>query len=141
MKIQLLNENAQLPKKSHLPDSGFDIFLPETFTIRPFETMTVGLGIAVSVPEGFAGILVPRSSIAQKGLIIQTSIIDPDYTGEIHLIITNCSPQKYTLEKGQRVCSICCFNVLNPYVEIVEEFPTTERGSDGLGSSGLWCQS
>ena len=136
MKVMLLNGNELLPKKSHLPDSGLDIFLPESFILRPFETKTIGLKLAVLVPEGYAGILVPRSSIAEKGLIIQTSIIDPDYTGEIHLIITNCSGNKYELEKGQRVCSICCFNVLNPYVEVVQELPKTERGNKGLGSTG-----
>lgn len=136
MKIKLLDKDVKMPKKSHLPDCGLDIFLPETFIIKPFETKTIGLKIAMAIPEGFAGILVPRSSIAEKGLIIQTSVIDPDYTGEIHLIITNCSGSSYTLEKDQRVCSICCFNVLNPYLEAVEELQKTERGNKGLGSTG-----
>lgn len=136
MKIKLLNAKAPLPKKSHLPDSGLDLFMPEGFTIEPFETKTVGLGLAVAIPEGHAGILVPRSSIAQKGLIIQTSIIDPDYTGEIHLIITNCSTHTVVIKKNDRVCSLCCFSVLNPVVEVVSELPQTERGDNGLGSTG-----
>lgn len=136
MKIKLFNKDIPLPKKSHLPDSGLDLFMPETFLLLPFETKTIGLGLGVAIPEGYAGILVPRSSIAQKGLIIQTSVIDPDYTGEIHLIITNCSNQYASIMKGQRVCSLCCFSVLNPYIEIVEELPQTERGDKGLGSTG-----
>lgn len=136
MKIKLLQNDIQLPKKSHIPDSGLDIFMPESFEIDNLETKTIGLKIAISIPEGHAGILVPRSSIAQKGLIIQTSIIDPDYTGEIHLIITNCSKERQIIEKNQRVCSLACFSVLNPYLEIVNEMPITERGNKGLGSSG-----
>lgn len=136
MLIKLFKSTTILPKKSHLPDSGLDIFLPEELTLEPFETRTIGLEIAVTIPEGHAGMLVPRSSIAQKGLIIQTSVIDPDYTGEIHLIITNCSIYKQTLEKGARVCSLIAYSVLNPYLEIVEEFRTTERGKSGLGSTG-----
>ena len=136
MKIKLFRKDVKLPKKSHLPDSGLDLFLPEEIIIRPFETITTGLGIGMLIPEGYAGLLVPRSSIAQQGLIIQTSVIDPDYVGEIHLIITNCSGNTITLQKDQRVCSICCFNVLNPYLEIVDELPSTERGSNGLGSTG-----
>lgn len=136
MKIKLMNNDIQLPKKSHLPDSGLDVFLPVDVVLEPLETKVVGLGIAIAVPEGFAGILVPRSSIAATGLIIQTSIIDPDYTGEIHLIITNCSKKKVVLKKGNRVCSICCFSVLNPYLEVVESLPNTTRGANGLGSSG-----
>ena len=135
MKIKLF-KNVQLPKKSHLPDCGLDCFMPESFELQPFETKTIGLGIGIQVPEGFAGMLVPRSSIAEKGLIIQTSIIDPDYTGEIHLIITNCSNNVVKIEERQRVCSLVVYNVLNVRLDIVNEFENTERGSHGLGSSG-----
>lgn len=136
MKIKLFTKDTPLPKKSHLPDSGLDIFMPCDVTISSLETKTVGLQIAVAIPEGFAGILVPRSSIAQKGLIIQTSIIDPDYTGEIHLIITNCSDVTSKINAGDRVCSLVCFSVLNPYLEIVNKLQPTSRGSKGLGSTG-----
>lgn len=135
MKIKLF-KNVQLPKKSHLPDCGLDCFMPESFELKPLETKTIGLGIGIQVPEGFAGMLVPRSSIAEKGLIIQTSIIDPDYTGEIHLIITNCSNNVVKIEERQRVCSLVVYNVLNVRLDIVNEFENTERGSHGLGSSG-----
>lgn len=136
MKIRRLHKDTPLPRKSHLPDSGLDIFMPCSFEIESLETKTVGLDLCVSIPEGFAGMLVPRSSIAEKGLIIQTAIIDPDYTGEIHLIVTNCSKQKMTIEKGQRVCSLVVYNVLNCRLEEVEEMPQTERGCNGLGSTG-----
>lgn len=135
MKIKLFN-NIQLPKKSHLPDSGLDCFMPESFSLKPLETKTVGLGFGIQVPEGFAGMLVPRSSIAEKGLIVQTSIIDPDYTGEIHLIITNCSNEMIKIEQNQRVCSLVIYNVLNVRLDTVFEFEKTERGNKGLGSSG-----
>lgn len=135
MKIKLFKD-VKLPIKSHLPDSGLDIFIPETFKISSLETKTIGLGIGVSIPEGYAGMLVPRSSIAEKGLIIQTAVIDPDYTGEIHLIITNCTKNEILIEKNQRVCSLIVYNVLNPYIKIVEEFEKTDRGCNGLGSTG-----
>lgn len=135
MKIKLF-KNVQLPKKSHLPDCGLDCFMPESFELKPLETKTIGLGIGIQVPEGFAGMLVPRSSITEKGLIIQTSIIDPDYTGEIHLIITNCSNNVVKIEEKQRVCSLVIYNVLNVRLDVVYDFENTERGSHGLGSSG-----
>ena len=136
MKIKLFKHTTPLPKKSHLPDSGLDIFMPCDLIISSLETKTIGLEIAVSIPEGHAGILVPRSSIAQQGLLIQTSIIDPDYTGEIHLIITNCSKNDIVIKQGQRVCSLVAFSVLNPYLEVVKELPNTIRGNNGLGSTG-----
>lgn len=135
MKIKLF-KNVQLPKKSHLPDSGLDCFMPESFELRPFETKTIGLGIGIQIPEGFAGMLVPRSSIAEQGLLVQTSIIDPDYTGEIHLIITNCSTNTINIEKNQRVCSLVVYNVLNVRLDVVYSFDNTERGNKGLGSTG-----
>lgn len=136
MKIKLFADNIRLPQKSHLPDVGLDIFMPESFILEPLETKTIGLKLGVSIPEGCAGMLVPRSSIAEKGLIIQTSIIDPDYTGEIHLIITNCSNNTIKIFKEQRVCSLVVYNVCNVRLEVVNEFIETERGSNGLGSSG-----
>lgn len=136
MKIKLFKSTTKLPKKSHLPDSGLDIFMPADVTLEVLETKTIGLEIGVAIPEGHAGMLVPRSSIAQEGLLIQTSVIDPDYTGEIHLIVTNCSNKKQTIKKDSRVCSLIAYSVLNPYLEIVEEFRTTERDKSGLGSTG-----
>nr|DAG04014.1 MAG TPA: dCTP deaminase dUTPase [Myoviridae sp. ctbEa13] len=136
MKIKLFQKDTKLPVKSHLPDSGFDIFMPCDLKLKALQTKTVGLNIGVMIPEGHAGMLVPRSSIAEKGLLIQTSIIDPDYTGEIHLIVTNCSFKTAKIKKGDRVCSLVAYSVLNPYLEIVEEFQKTDRGAKGLGSTG-----
>ena len=137
MKIKKFIEDVKLPMKSHLPDVGLDLFMPKDFSIKPLETKTIGLGLGVAIPEGFAVMLVPRSSIAAKGLIIQTSIIDPDYCGEIHLIVTNCSNIEQRIERNQRLCSLVLFSALNARIEVVDEFESTERGEKGLGSSGI----
>ena len=137
MKVKRFKKTTRMPVKSHLPDVGLDIFTPKEFWLRPLETITVGLELAVSIPEGFAGMLVPRSSITERGMIIQTAVIDPDYTGEIHLIITNCSNNVQHIEEGQRVCSLVVYSVLNARIEEVEEMTETERNTKGLGSSGL----
>lgn len=137
MKVKRFKKTTRMPVKSHLPDVGLDIFTPKEFWLRPLETITVGLELAVSIPEGFAGMLVPRSSITERGMIVQTAVIDPDYTGEIHLIITNCSNNVQHIEEGQRVCSLVVYSVLNARIEEVEEMSETERNTKGLGSSGL----
>ena len=136
MKLKLLKQDIKLPTKSHLPDVGLDIFMPDDVVIKPFETITFGLGLAIQIPEGFAGMLVPRSSISELGLIIQTSVIDPDYTGEIHGIITNCSKNTVSLTKNQRVLSLVIYSVLNARIEITLELDKTERNCNGLGSTG-----
>lgn len=137
MKVKRFKKTTRMPVKSHLPDVGLDIFTPKEFWLRPLETITLGLELAVSIPEGFAGMLVPRSSITERGMIVQTAVIDPDYTGEIHLIITNCSNNVQHIEEGQRVCSLVVYSVLNARIEEVEEMAETERNTKGLGSSGL----
>ena len=136
MKIKLFKEDIKLPEKSHLPDVGLDCFIPKSFEIKPFETKTIKLGFGGSIPEGFAGMLVPRSSTAIKGLIIQTQVIDPDYTGEYHLIVTNCSIDTIKIEKNQRVCSLVVYSVLNTRMEVVNSLGNTERNENGLGSTG-----
>lgn len=137
MKIKRKLPTTKMPEKSHLPDVGLDIFIPQDFEIESFETKTLPLELYVQIPEGFAGMLVPRSSVAAQGLIIQTSIIDPDYTGEIHLIVTNCSKETKRITKGARLCSLVVYSTLNARLEEVEYFESTERGTDGLGSSGI----
>lgn len=137
MKVKRFKKTTRMPVKSHLPDVGLDIFTPKEFWLRPLETITIGLELAVSIPEGFAGMLVPRSSITERGMIVQTAVIDPDYTGEIHLIVTNCSNNVQHIEAGQRVCSLVVYSVLNARIEEVEEMTETERNTKGLGSSGL----
>lgn len=135
MKI-ILFKDIIMPKKAHLDDSGIDVFIPETFELLPFETKVIGLGFGIEVPEGYTGMFVPRSSAAKRGLIIQTSLIDRGYTGEVHLIITNCSQNIIKIEQGQRVSSLLIYPILNPSFEIVTELEQTERSSNGLGSSG-----
>lgn len=131
MNIVKLDKNVKTPSKSHELDCGLDLYLPENIKFRPFETVCVGLKLSVEIPEGFAGILAPRSSIAKKGLISHPAIIDPGYTGEIHLVMTNCSPETYEFKKDDRLCSLVCYSVLNPTVN-----PKNDRNNNGLGSSG-----
>lgn len=135
MKFKLFGD-VTLPTKSHKSDSGLDLYLPDFISISPFETVCVGLGLGVEIPEGYAGMLVPRSSISKKGLIIQTSIIDPGYTGEIHLIITNCSLEKQIFYKDSRLCSLVVYPCKACEFEQVDKFDDSERGENGLGSTG-----
>lgn len=136
MKIKMFDKNVKLPMKSHLPDVGLDCFMPKDITIKPFETVVFDLGFGVQIPEGFAGMFVPRSSISTQGLIIQTAIIDPDYTGQLHGIVTNASNNTVVLKKDQRIMSLIILSVLNARLEITAEFEQTERGENGLGSTG-----
>lgn len=136
IKIKRFKNNMNLPTRKHKDDGGLDLYLPEKIIINSNETLVIGLGIGVEIPEGFTSMLVPRSSIARKGLIIQTSLIDRGYTGEIHLILTNASNNRYIFNVNDRLCSLVIFKILSPDLKLVEELPKTDRGTKGLGSSG-----
>lgn len=139
MKIKLFRDDVKVPTKSHASDCGLDLYLPDAITLKPLETICLDLQIGFLVPEGAAGIFVPRSSVARKGLVISPAICDPAYTSSTHLILTNASNNTYHFEKGDRVCSFVLLNIVNPIIEIVDEFPNVgenERGNAGLGSSG-----
>lgn len=123
-------------KKKYDIDGGLDLPLPNECRIRPFETLAIPLGIGVKIPVGYIGYLVPRSSIAKKGLIIHPPIIDPGYTGEIHCLVTNCSSVSYDFEKGDRLCSLVIVPAVNIELRKVEEFPKSERGENRFGSTG-----
>lgn len=130
MKITKLKE-VKMPTKSHELDCGLDMYLLDDVTMHPFETVCLDTGLAMDIPEGFAGILAPRSSIAKKGIIIHPAIIDPGYKGEVHIIATNCSNNIYEFKKNDRLCSLVCYSILNPTIN-----PEDNRGVGGLGSTG-----
>lgn len=131
MRIVKLNDNVKLPTKSHELDCGLDLYLVNDVTLSPLETVCLDTGLIVHIPEGYAGILAPRSSIARKGIVVHSAIIDPGYTGEIHIIATNCSNNTYHFKAYDRLCSLVCYNILNPTIN-----PEDNRGSGGLGSTG-----
>lgn len=130
MKITKLKE-VKIPNKSHELDCGLDMYLLDDVTLKPLETVCLNSGLSMEIPEGYAGVLVPRSSIAKKGIVIHPAIIDPGYKGEVHIIATNCSNNTYEFKKNDRLCSLVCYNVLNATIN-----PENNRGTGGLGSTG-----
>ena len=138
MKIncKIINNIYKMPSKSHIEDSGMDLYISESFTIHPLETLVIGLNFALETPIDYTSYLVPRSSIAKKGIIVHNALIDPGYTGEIHLIITNASNNVYEFKEGDRIASLIIVPIVNIEWNIKEELNQTERGNKGFGSSG-----
>lgn len=136
MKIKLFSKNVLAPKRMHETDAGLDCFMPKGFIILPFQTRCLSLDVGFCLEKNTAGIFVPRSSIAKKGLIITPAFVDPSYTSTCHLIISNCSLLPRKFKKGDRVCSFAVFEVKHEKLEIVDEFEKTGRGDNGLGSTG-----
>lgn len=129
-------KEVKTPTRAYANDAGLDIYLPEDLDIKPFETVCVGLGLGFELDNDTCALLMPRSSMAKKGLIIHDAIIDSNYRGEIHLIATNCSGSYLHFKKDDRVCSLAIFNIETPILIEREELTSSERNSNGLGSSG-----
>ena len=134
-----LREDAELPARAYLGDAGLDLTTCERVELRPGERAVVLTGIAVAIPEGYAGFVQPRSGLAARhGIAVVNSpgLIDSGYRGEIRVVILNTDrSETFVAEPGERIAQLVVLRV--PVVEPVEvaELPPSERGARGFGSS------
>ena len=136
MKIEYIDyglDEKYLPRKKYANDAGMDVYLKETVILNPHQTVNITLGFGLEVPKGFMMQLIERSSIALRGISTHISPIDSDYTGEIHLIMTNLTDNQIILEEGDRISQLVMIPIT--YFEIVKE-KIERRETNGLGSSG-----
>ena len=139
--IKKLSENAIVPTYGSLGAAGADLYalLSDTLTIKPGETVLVGTGIAMEIPEGFVGLIFARIGLStKKGLAPanKVGVIDSDYRGEIKVPLYNQSGSVQTIEKGERIAQM----VITPFISAdfteVDELDDTLRGAEGFGSTG-----
>lgn len=139
--IKKLNSKAILPTYGSQNAAGADLYacLDAPATIAPGETFWVPTGVAMEIPQGYAGLIYARSSMGTKrGLAPanKVGVIDSDYRGEIRVVLFNHSNQQQTIEPGERIAQIVITPVLTPVYEEVEELSDTVRGVGGFGSTG-----
>lgn len=141
VKIKKLNDRALIPVYGSEYAAGADLFacMDEPVTIYPGKTEFVRTGIALEVPEGYAGLIYARSGLAcKKGLAPanKVGVIDADYRGEIMVALFNHAEQPVTVEHGERIAQM----VITPYLKadfhMVDELSDTVRGEGGFGSTG-----
>ena len=139
MNIKKLNENATVPTYGSVSAAGADLYSCETVTVAPGETVLVHTGIAMSIPDGYVGLIYARSGLATKrGLAPanKVGVIDSDYRGEVMVALHNHGKVEQTVDAGERIAQI----VFTPYVaadfSVVEELDSTDRGAGGFGSTG-----
>lgn len=138
VKIKRLDRDAVIPKYSKIGDAGLDLVATNIKENTTFQ-ITYGLGIALEIPEGFVGLVFPRSSIRNTELILSNSVgvIDSGYRGELQATFKKTNGlDSISYNIGDRVCQI----LIIPYPQIefteVEELSNTERGEGGFGSTG-----
>ncbi len=138
--IQRLRDDAVIPERAYEGDAGLDLAACERVELGPGERAVVGTGLAVAIPEGYAGFVQPRSGLADRhGISIVNSpgLIDSGYRGEIKVILINTdSSTPFVVDRGMRIAQLVVLPL--PGLELVEtdELPETERGVRGYGSSG-----
>lgn len=136
MKIRLIDfgiKEGQHPYRPHDNDAGADVYMPYDCALQPGEIEKIPLGFGIEIPDGFAGYVFPRSSMAVKGLVCELPPIDSGYRGEIHAIISNVSGQTQTIPKGARIGQLVIFPVV--IAEFVSEHGA-KREADAFGSTG-----
>jgi dUTP pyrophosphatase len=138
--IQRLRDDAVLPARAYHGDAGLDLAACERVELAPGERAVVGTGLAVAIPEGYAGFVQPRSGLADRhGITIVNSpgLIDAGYRGELKVILLNTdSAHVFVVEPGMRIAQLVVLEVPGVELDVVDELPATERGVRGHGSSG-----
>lgn len=138
--VTRLRPDARLPERAYDGDAGLDLSACERVELPPGGRAVVGTGIAVAIPAGHAGLVVPRSGLAARhglGKVNAPGLIDEGYRGEVKVILLNTDrDEPFVVEPGMRIAQLVVVEL--PQVELVEvdELPPSERGAGGLGSSG-----
>ena len=141
MKIKKVRANAMTPTYGSATAAGADLYacLEADAVIEPGKTVFIPTGIAMAVPQGYAGLIYARSSMgAKRGLAPanKVGVIDSDYRGEVMVALHNHGQETQTVCHGERVAQLLVAPVLAPAFEEVEELDDTARGAGGFGSTG-----
>jgi dUTP pyrophosphatase len=137
--IRRLREDAVLPERAYAGDAGLDLAACERHELAPGDRAVVPTGLAVAIPEGYAGFVQPRSGLAAKhgiSVVNAPGLVDSGYRGELRVVLLNTDrAEPFVVEPGMRIAQLVVLPV--PEVELaeVEELPKSERGVRGFGSS------
>jgi dUTP pyrophosphatase len=138
--VKKLRAGAVVPERAYAGDAGLDLAACERVELGPGARALVPTGLAVAIPEGYAGYVQPRSGLAAKhgiSIVNTPGLVDSGYRGELLVNLVNHDPaETFVVEPGMRIAQLVILQV--PPVELreVEELPPSERGSGGFGSSG-----
>ena len=137
--VRRLSNDAVLPARAYAGDAGLDLAAAESVTIGPGERAVVGTGLAVAIPEGYAGLVLPRSGLAARhgiGKVNAPGLIDAGYRGEVRVVLLNTDrSEPFVVERGMRIAQLVLVAVPPIRLLEVDHLPESERGERGFGSS------
>jgi dUTP diphosphatase len=140
LRVSRLSENARLPTRAHPGDAGLDLHSAETARLEPGGRATVGTGIRVEIPEGHAGLVLPRSGLAARhgiALVNAPGLIDSGYRGEIRVLLLNTDrSEAFEIQPGDRIAQLVISPLADAEPVEVAELAESARGGGGFGSSG-----
>jgi dUTP pyrophosphatase len=138
--VRRLRPDAVIPARAYAGDAGVDLAACDRHELGPGERLAVGTGLAVAIPEGYAGFVQPRSGLAvEHGITIVNSpgLVDAGFRGEILVILLNTDrDEPFMVEPGMRIAQLVVVAVEGVQLKEVDELEATERGGRGHGSSG-----
>lgn len=138
--IKRLDEEVELPSYAYEGDAGLDLRAAEDVVLKPFERRLVSTGLAIAIPDGYAGFVQPRSGLAlREGLSMANTpgLIDAHYRGELKVCAINLDPEREIhITKGERIAQLVIQKVPRVSLMEVDSLDETDRGVGGFGSSG-----
>jgi dUTP pyrophosphatase len=139
LQVRLLHPEARPPERTRPGDAGYDLRCVEAFALAPGERRLVPTGVAIALPAGLAGLVVPRSGLAiEHGISVVNGpgLVDPNYRGELRVILVNLGSERFEAAAGDRIAQLLLVPFVTPDLRLVDELPESERGTNGFGSSG-----
>ena len=140
LRVRRLDPAARLPVRAHDDDAGYDLHALHAASLAPGERATVATGIAIELPVGHAGLVVPRSGLAARhgiAIVNAPGLIDAGYRGELKVLLLNTDPSAtFEIAPGDRIAQLVVIAVAAPEVVEADTLGSTARGEGGLGSTG-----
>ena len=141
LRVQRLDPAARLPVRAHDDDAGYDLHALHAATLAPGERATIGTGIAIELPAGHAGLVLPRSGLAARhgiAIVNAPGLIDAGYRGELQVLLLNTdTASAFEVAAGDRIAQLVIVAVAAPAVVEADDLAVSARGADGFGSSGV----
>ena len=138
--IVRLDPSIELPSYAYAGDAGLDLRSSEDVVLRPFERRLISTGLAIAIPDGYAGFVQPRSGLAfKRGLSMANTpgLVDAHYRGELKVCAINLDPaEDIVISKGERIAQLVIQRVPTVSLKELDELDQTDRGAAGFGSSG-----
>ena len=129
-----MSANVVTPTRATERSVGLDLYSPEDYIIPPHSQFFIPTQIKLQIPLGYYGRLASKSSLAMlHQLHVGAGVIDPDYTGEIMVLMINAAPRVYSIKKGDPIAQLILEKVSIPFLREMKELPPTVRGAQGCG--------